>query len=129
MQKNILQLIESLPGEQRIMVDMLRQIIRETLPPYCREKLSFGVPFFYGHRGICLVWPAAIPRGGIRDGVLLGFWHGNKLADKDGFLLRGTNKQVYYRIFREAAGIDPRAIQNILSEAIELDLSFAAKLR
>jgi len=58
---------------ERIMVDVLRQVITAKLPAYCREKISYNVPFFFGHKGICIIWPAAIPRGGIKKGVLLGF--------------------------------------------------------
>lgn len=127
MQKNILQVIELLPQEQRIIVDVLRQIIWENLPAYCKEKISYGVPFFYGNKSICIVWPAAIPRGGIKDGVLLGFWYGNRLADKEQFLTHGTNKQVFYKIYKSADEIEESAIKNILHEAIELDLSFTKK--
>lgn len=127
MQKTILNLIETLPAEQRIITDVLRQIIIETLPSHCKEKISYGVPFFYGNKSICLVWPAAVPRGGIKEGVLFGLWYGNRLADKDGFLVHGTNKQVFYKIYKNADEIDEIPIKNILLEAIELDLSFAKK--
>ncbi|MEI9807929.1 MAG: hypothetical protein WDO16_08700 [Bacteroidota bacterium] len=51
---------------------------------------------------------AAVPRGGIKEGVLLGFWQGNKLRDTDHYLKKGTNKKVYYRIFRSPEEIDRR---------------------
>jgi hypothetical protein len=38
-----------------VILDVLRQIVRETLPAYCKEKLSFNVPLFYGHRAICII--------------------------------------------------------------------------
>jgi hypothetical protein len=129
MHKSILQLVESLPGEQRIITDVLRQIILETLPAYCKEKISYGVPFFYRNKSICLVWPAAIPRGGIKEGVLFGLWYGNRLPDKDGFLTHGTNKRIFYKIYKDADAIDESAIKNILAEAIALDASFAKKNR
>lgn len=129
MQKTILQLIESLPDEQRIITHVLRQIIMETLPSYCKEKISYGVPFFYGNRSICLVWPAAVPRGGIKEGVLLGFWYGNRLPDKENFLTHGTNKQIFYKIYKTAEEIEEAAVKNILQEAIELDSSFGKKLK
>ncbi|HEY1870475.1 MAG TPA: hypothetical protein VGG71_05415 [Chitinophagaceae bacterium] len=75
---SLMQLFDRLPEDQRIIVDVLRQIIVENLPSYCKEKISYSVPYFYGKRGICIIWPAAIPRGGIKKGVLLGFWQGNK---------------------------------------------------
>ena len=45
--KSLLQLFELLPEEQRIITDVLRQIILENLLPSCKEKISFNVPFFY----------------------------------------------------------------------------------
>ena len=78
--KSLVQLYELLPDEERIMVDMLRQLILSVLPSYCKEKISLGVPYFYGKKGIyCLV--ATVPRGGIRKGVLFGLWYGKPLKD------------------------------------------------
>jgi hypothetical protein len=113
-----------LPENERIIVDVLRQIIIESIPPYCKEKISYNVPFFYGNKGICIIWPATIPRGGIKKGVLLGFWHGNKLNDKDNFLTHGTNKQVFYKIFYTPEEINDKPIKKLLKEAIKLDKSF-----
>lgn len=121
----ILQLIETLPENERIITDVLRQIILEKLPPYCKEKISFGVPYFYGNKGICIVWPATVPRGGIKEGVLLGFWYGNRLKDRDRYLTHGTNKQIFYKIYKEPEEIDDRKIIRLLDEAIALDLSFS----
>lgn len=70
--KSYTELFDILPDNERVIVDILCEIIRENLPDYCKEKISYSVPFFYGNRGICLVWPATIPRGGIKEGVLLG---------------------------------------------------------
>ena len=102
---------------------MLRQIISEQLPSYCKEKLAFNIPYFYGKRGICLVWPAAIPRGGINKGVLLGFWQGNKLKDEDRYLTHGDNKKIFYKIYYDADEIEEAAIVKLLKEAVLLDQS------
>src|ERR1700704_4730485 len=91
--RSLVQLYEVIPDDQRIMVDVLRQIVIENLPKRCKEKISFNVPYFYGNRGICIIWPAAIPRGGIKKGVLFGLWQGNRLADTDHYLTHGTNKK------------------------------------
>src|SRR5687768_3955623 len=120
--RSILQLFEILPEEERIIVDVLRQIILENLPANCKEKISYNVPFFYGKKGICIIWPATIPRGGIKDGVLLGFWYGNKLIDEDNYLTHGTNKQIFYKIYKTAEEIDEAAIVKLLKEAIRIDL-------
>ncbi len=123
----MLQLFETLPEDERIIVDVLRQIILENLPGYCKEKISFGVPYFYGNKGICIVWPSTVPRGGIKEGVLLGFWYGNKLNDKDNYLTHGTNKQIFYKIYKSPEEIDDTAIIKLLREAIKVDLLFSIK--
>jgi hypothetical protein len=127
LKRSLLQLFEMLPVEERIIVDVLRQIILENLPAYCKEKISYNVPFFYGNRGICIVWPATIPRGGIKQGVLLGFWYGNKLIDEDNYLTHGTNKQVFYKIYRSSEEIDEAAIVKLLREAVKTDMQFVKR--
>ena len=72
-------------------------------------------------KGICIIWPATIPRGGIKEGVLLGFWHGNKLIDRNNYLTHGNNKQIFYKIFKTIEDIDENAIVNLLKEAIIVD--------
>jgi hypothetical protein len=79
------------------------------------------VPFFYGHKGICIIWPAAIPRGGIHKGVLLGFWQGDKLLDRDYYLVHGSNKKIFYKIFNDVDEINVKAISRLLQEAVKLD--------
>lgn len=116
-----------LPEHELLMVDILRQIVSESLPDTCREKLSFHVPYFYGNKGICIIWPATIPRGGFREGVLLGFWYGKFLRDTDRYLTHGTNKQIFYKIFKSAEEINEKAIRKLLKEAVELDLTFSKK--
>jgi len=118
---SILQLFERLPENERIIVDVLRQIVMENLPSNCKEKLAFNVPYFYGRRGICIIWPSTIPRGGIKQGVLLGFWQGNKLKDEDAYLIHGTNKKIFYKIFNEVDEIDEPAIVKLLHEAVRID--------
>jgi hypothetical protein len=119
--KSLLNLYEMLPENERIIVDVLRQVIIQHLPATCKEKISFSVPFFYGKKGICIIWPAAIPGGGIKKGVLLGFWYGNKLNDIDNYLTHGNNKQIFYKIFNSTEEIDEKAIVKLLKEAIKID--------
>ncbi len=121
MTRSIPELYDSLLEQERILVDVLRQIVIETLPSYCKEKLSYGVPYFYGNRGICIIWPASVPRGGIKSGVLFGFSHGNKLNDEDQYLIHGNNKQVFYRIYQSPEEIDQDALIKLLKEALRID--------
>ncbi len=112
---------EHLPDGERIIVDVLRQIILENLPSTCKEKLTYNVPFYYGKKRICVIWPASVPWGGIKKGVLLGFCQGDKLKDPDSYLEHGTNKKVYYKIFYSADDIDESPIIFLLKEAIRID--------
>jgi hypothetical protein len=118
---SLVHLYDLLPEDERLIVDVLRQIITDHLPPACKEKISFNVPFFSGKKGICIVWPATIPGGGIKKGVILGFWQGNKLEDPDHYLIRGTNKKVFYKIFHSVAEIRQGPIIKLLKEAVVLD--------
>lgn len=122
---SLLDLYDIIHPEEKIIVDVLRQIINENTPEYIREKISYNVPYFYGNKGLCIIWPASIPRGGIRKGVLLGFWNGNKLKDEDHYLVHGTNKKIYYKIFRRVDDIDQNAIIKLLREAISVEMNTA----
>ena len=115
------ELIEKITEEEWLIVDVLRGIIKDKLPDYCREKISYNVPYFYGNKGICIIWPSSIPRGGIKEGVLLGFWQGNKLNDFDRYLERGTNRKIFYKIFKNLNEINIGAIDKLLEEAILID--------
>jgi len=122
--RSLLEFWEYLPEDERIITDILRQIVLETLPLHCKEKLTYNVPFFYGKRRICLIWPASVPWGGISSGVLFGFCQGNMLSDKDSYLIHGNNKQIYYKIFHSADEIEIDAITLLLKQAVELDNTF-----
>lgn len=122
--RSIIEFWEWLPENERIITDVLRQIIIANLPKDHKEKLAYNVPYYYGKRRICLIWPGSVPWGGIRSGVLLGFCYGNKLKDPGNYLIHGTNKQVYYKIFHSPEEIDEKAIVTLLKEAVELDKTF-----
>ena len=124
---SLLELNDRLTENEQVILDVLRQIITENLPAYCKEKISYNVPYFYGNKGICIVWPASIPRGGIKEGVLFGFWQGYLLEDEDRYLTHGTNKKIFYKIYKSPDEIDEEAIVKLLKEAIDLDKSFTRK--
>lgn len=122
--KSLLEFWEYLPEQEQIIVDVLRQIVLKNLPPHCKEKLSYNVPYYYGNRRICLIWPGSIPWGGIREGVLFGFCYGNRLKDAENYLTHGNNKQVFYKIFHSPDEINYDAIVTILKEAVDVDNQF-----
>jgi len=119
--KRVEELLEKITEEEWLILDVLRGIIKDKLPDYCREKISYNVPYFYGNKGICIIWPSSIPRGGIKEGVLLGFWQGNKLNDIDRYLESGTNRKIFYKIFKNVNEINIAAIEKLLDEAILID--------
>ncbi|HKZ67265.1 MAG TPA: DUF1801 domain-containing protein [Chitinophagaceae bacterium] len=119
--RSMMEFWDWLPENERIIVDVLRQIILENLPKACKEKLTYNVPFYYGKKRICLLWPGSVPWGGFKSGVLLGFCHGNKLKDPADYLTHGTNKQVFYKIFNSVDEIDEMAIITLLKEAVKID--------
>jgi len=122
--QNIGELMDAIPEKQWIILDVLRGIVIDKLPTHCNEKISFNVPFFYGNKGICIIWPASIPRGGISEGVLFGFWQGNKLSDPNNLLIQGTNKKVYYKIYKSTDEIDIEMLNEFLDKAIQFDLEY-----
>lgn len=121
---SIVEFWEYLPEDERLLIDILRQIVLDALPATCREKLTYNVPYYYGRKRICLIWPASVPWGGVGEGVLLGFSQGNKMPDAGNYLTHGTNKQVYYKIFRSVDEIDEAAIISLLNEAVRIDNQF-----
>ena len=122
--KSMLELWEYLPEDQRTIVDVLRHIVSNSLPSWCKEKLHHNVPFYFGKKKICMIWPASIPGGGIKKGVLFGLYYGNRLKDANHYLTHGTNKQVFYKIFHSPDEIDYDEIFLLLKEAIDVDNQF-----
>ncbi|MGZ8517242.1 MAG: DUF1801 domain-containing protein [Chitinophagaceae bacterium] len=119
--RSMMEFWDHLPENERIIVDVLRQIILEVLPRTCKEKLTYNVPFYYGKKRICLIWPASVPWGGFKTGVLLGFCQGNKLMDPANYLTHGTNKKVFYKIFNSGDEIEQNRIIALLNEAVKID--------
>lgn len=121
------ELLEFLPRDEALITDVLREITIETLNGYGKEKLSYNVPFFYGNKSICLIFPASIPRSGIKNGVLFGFWYGNLLKDESNYLTHGTNKQIFYKVYQSVEEIDIPALTGLIKEAVELDKRLCKK--
>lgn len=125
--QNITELYEILPEDELLILDVLRNFVKKKLPENFKEKLAYNVPYFYGNRRICLIWPSSIPFGGIKEGVLFGFCYGNLLKDEDNYLKHGTNKQVFYKIYKSVEEINFTALEKLLKEAVILDQSFQKK--
>ncbi|MBX2924375.1 MAG: DUF1801 domain-containing protein [Chitinophagaceae bacterium] len=125
--RSLVELFEFLPKEEALLTDILRQITTETLNGYGKEKLSYNVPFFYGNKSICLIFPASVPRSGVKSGVFFGFWYGNRLKDENNYLEHGTNRQIFYKVYQSVDEIDVPALTGLIKEAMELDKGFKIK--
>jgi hypothetical protein len=112
---------DMLPENERIIVDYLRRLTLKTLPVNCKEQLTNGVPYYFLNKRICMIWPASIKGGGVKNGVLYGFSYGNRLADYDNYLTHGTNKRIFYKIYHSLEEIDEDMLIKLLHEAIEVD--------
>ena len=112
---------ESLPYEEQILVDYLRNLAIKALPATSKEKITNGVPYFFGKKRICLIGPASVKGGGVKKGVLFGFSYGYLLEDPEGYLDHGTNKRIYYKVFKTLEEIDPHALNRMLQRAVKLD--------
>ena len=110
-----------IPGNERAIAEALREIIFECIPGV-KEKLSYNVPYYYGKRRICFIWPSSIPWGNVKkDGVLLGFCYGNLLTDDLNILEKGQRKQVFAKTFLDVSDINQDLIRKYLFQAVEID--------
>ena len=57
----------------------------------------------------------------------MGFWYGKLLKDEEQYLEHGTNKQIYYKIYRSVNEIDASAIIKLLEEAVDIDFQWNSK--
>jgi hypothetical protein len=114
--KDIEEFLASLPADELKIVELLRSIIFDCIPG-CREKLSYNVPFYYGHSRLCFIWPASVPWGGIKEGVALGFLKGDKLLLPK---LEGR-KSLSREVFTSVNEIDINYITQLLLEVAIID--------
>lgn len=125
--------IDELPHDERRITQRLRLLILDA-DPRIRQKLSYGVPYFFRHRRLFFLWPASKP-GLKKDSnrprckVTMGFCYGNLLSDEEGILLRDGLKQVYTIEFSSSAEINERQLSEIIAEALLVDEQFFRKPR
>ena len=112
--------IGDLPGDERVIVSMLRRLLLDTDPRF-REKLSYGVPYFSRNRRVCFIWPASAPFGPKNSKASLGFCYGNLLSNSQGLLLGEARKQVFTVSFSSIKQIDEPVILEIIKEALIVD--------
>ena len=115
--RSVANFLAHLPPEELKLVEALRDIIRDTLPD-AREKLAYNVPFYYRHRRICYLWPASVPWGRVKEGVIVGFVRGGEM----GTLSPTPSGKGLDRVtFLHPSDIDEELLRAQLFEAAELD--------
>jgi hypothetical protein len=117
--RSVEDLLATLPAEERVIMEELREIILTCLPT-AKEKLSYNVPYYFLQSRVCFIWPASVPWGGIKQGVLIGFCKGQLLSDAS-YLQAGKRKQVLTKTFFSTKEIDREELCRLLYEATWID--------
>ena len=114
--------LEYLPDDELKLTEILRKLILDCVPTI-HEKLSFNVAYYMGFRGMFFLWPASVLWGKnpSHKGVRFGFQQGYLLTDEEGYLDKGTRKQVYWRDFASAKEIDFDLLRTFIYEAAAVD--------
>ncbi len=106
-------------GEDRLMVDILRDIVYEVESNF-REKISYDVPYYFLHSRVCFIWPSAV-KFGPKKGVKFGFCKGAHLDDFDTILDTEGRKEIGTITFLKAEDIKAKQIKELLYQALILD--------
>ncbi len=120
--ESYVELFDSLPANEQLIVQTLKEIIEDTIPDV-KFKLSWNIPAFYKKRSICYIWPGSVAWGEMTsEGVQFGFSHANKMTPNK-YLNKGNRKQVYYKTFNtiEEVERDLDILVSLLQEANEID--------
>lgn len=119
--KNIDELLEFLPGDERKIVVLLRRIVFSCIPDI-EEKFSYNVPFYKRHFNICYIWPSSVQWGNVKlTGVQFGFNKGYLMQDDIEWLEKGNRKQVFWKTFHTTKEIDVDLLKAYIFEAVIVD--------
>jgi hypothetical protein len=123
--KSIVEFFEYLPEEERVLTEILRDLIFEDVPGV-REKLSFNVPYYHRNKGIFFIWPAAILWGTKKsyEGVRFGFQQGYLIDDDEKYLDKGNRKVICYHDFKPGEEPDLDQFRRYLQKAVLVDSQF-----
>jgi hypothetical protein len=113
----------NLSDNEKAIVDQLRQIVLGTAPNF-REKISYGVPYYFLHSRVCFIWPASV-KPGPKAGVVLGFCQGQLLSQDHAILDRENRKVISTVTFHSLKDLKPAMLRKIIFEAILIDEEIA----
>lgn len=111
-----------LPDDELKVTEYLRRIVFDCIPEV-KEKLSFNVPFYSVHKGICFIWPASVLWGKKQTytGVRFGFQYGCLLTDDTQYFDKGKRKQITWREFKSTRDINTELLRSYIFEAVFID--------
>ena len=113
----------TLSDHERLIVNRLHEIITQSAPELeCR--FSYKVPYYFGRRRVCFVWPSSSGASGFNNGVILGFCEGNSLEDEGGVLQMGMRKQVGIIPYEHVSEVDASIVIPLLRQALLVDAMF-----
>jgi hypothetical protein len=107
---------ESLPGGWQGRALRIRHLLLDTAPDM-REESKYGIPFYSRKRWMCYL--------SIQQGALvLGFIQGAFLVDPEDLFADTEHKLIrHYRVPPPEAPMDEEALQRLIVEAAELNLT------
>ena len=115
--RGVADFLAHLPPDELELVEYLRAIVLDCLPQ-AREKLAYNVPFYYLHRRVCCIWPASVPWGKLKAGVMVGFMRGSEMGTlPDAGATTGLRRTVYHHV----SEVDEELLRTQLYEAMALD--------
>ncbi|AWW00622.1 DUF1801 domain-containing protein [Arcticibacterium luteifluviistationis] len=119
--RDVEEMLDSLPKEERTITEFLRSLVLDTLPQ-AKEKLSFNVPFYSLRKNVCHIWPGSVAWGKkTYEGVSFGFTYGSLLLDETNYLDKGTRKQIYSKKFLSLSEIDVTLLKSYIFESALID--------
>jgi hypothetical protein len=114
------ELIHHLPVNEKRLTMAIRDCILQTAP-MLQEKISYGVPFYYKRSRICFIWPASVPNGGLKEGILVGFCKGFLMANEEGVLQANGRKEVLTVNYLSLPQINRQLVTQWIQEALIID--------
>lgn len=129
--RNVEDLMNDLPADEQAIAKRLRNLILMA-EPRIKEKVSYGVPYFFRNRRLFFIWPESAQPGLKKNKsrsfpkVTLGFCYGNLLSHHAD-LMRDSRKQVFTIGISKASDMDDHHVGEIIKEAIMADEQFFGK--
>ena len=120
---SIVELLDFLPDDEKEIVLVLREVIKETAPEL-KEKLSYNVPFYFGNKRVMYIWPGSVAWGKhTKSGVQIGFTKAYLMDDHSNFLEKGNRKQVYTKTFYNIDELEHsfETLVVLIREALNID--------